>query len=340
MPRDGGASGIVRDEPPLRAGGGEGEAARATPRVPASSQAPAAPVLLDAFARDLLAQLVDRLSERHESGETDETPGLPTGFRELDRLTTGMHRGDLIVVAGRPSIGKSAFALNVAQHVAIEQETPVVIFSMEMDGRQLMERLVSVVSRVDLQRLRMAKLEDSDWSRVCEALDLLSKAPLVIDDTPALSIAELTARARERADAAGRLGLVVVDYVQLMAGGCNTAVETRASQIGEISRGLKLLARELGCSVIALSQLSRSLESRVDKRPTLGDLRDSGTIEEDADVIAFVYRDDYYTRAASKCPGLTEIIVGKQRNGPTGTVHLAFLGPLTRFENLVTSASY
>lgn len=260
---------------------------------------------------------------------------MPTGFRELDRLTTGMHRGDLIVIAGRPSIGKSALALNVAAHVAIQQGMPVLIFSMEMDGRQIMDRLVSSISRVDLQRVRMAQLSDDDWGQAAEAFNLLSRAPLIIDDTPSLSVGELISRAREHANAAQQLGLVVVDYVQLMAGGLTSAMETRAGQVGEISRGLKQLARVLSCPVIALSQLSRSPESRTNKRPTLADLRDSGAIEDDADVIVFLYRDDHCTRSASVCTGLTEVIVGKQRNGPTGTVRLMFVRPLTRFENLV-----
>jgi replicative DNA helicase len=293
------------------------------------------PEPFDASARELLNELVDRLSDRHDRGETKDPSGMPTGFRELDRLTTGMHRGDLIVIAGRPSIGKSALALNVAAHVAIQQGMPALIFSMEMDGRQIMDRLVSSISRVDLQRVRMAQLSDDDWGQATEAFNLLSRAPLIIDDTPSLSVSELISRARERANAARPLGLIVVDYVQLMAGGLTSAMETRAGQVGEISRGLKQLARELSCPVVALSQLSRSLESRADKRPTLADLRDSGAIEDDADVIVFLYRDDYYTRSASVCPGLTEVIVGKQRNGPTGTVRLMFVRPLTRFENLV-----
>ncbi|ABM94161.1 replicative DNA helicase [Methylibium petroleiphilum] len=288
---------------------------------------------LDASARELLTDLIDRLSDRHDRGQTQDPSGLPTGFRELDQLTTGMHRGDLIVIAGRPSIGKSALALNVATHVAIQQGTPVLIFSMEMDGRHVMDRLVSSISRVDLQRVRMAQLSDDDWSHAIEAFNLLSDAPLVIDDTPSLSVNELIARANKRADAMGRLGLVVVDYMQLMAGGLTSNIETRAGQVGEISRGLKRLARELGCPVVALSQLGRSPASRSDKRPTLADLRDSGAIECDADVIVLLYRDDY-TRAASMCTGLTEIIVGKQRNGPTGTVRLMFVGPLTTFESL------
>jgi len=285
-------------------------------------------------AQTLVADLIDRLSERFESG-AKEAAGISTGFLELDRLTTGMHEGDLIVVGGRPSIGKSAFALNVAEHVATRCQLPVLIFSLEMDCRQLMERLVSAVGRVNLQCLRTADLDDAEWNRVSDATERLAAAPLVIDDSPSLSIDELSSLARERASEIGRLGLVVVDYLQLIAAR-GPGAETRAGQIGEISRGLKLLARELNCPVMALSQLNRALELRADKRPVMSDLRDSGTIEEDADVVAFVYRDDYYTHSNSKRPGIAEIIVGKQRNGPTGTVQLCFLPRHNRFDNLVT----
>lgn len=327
---------VVPERPPFRAREGEGENwARATPRVQANVRTPVGPAL-----QGLLGEFLDRLSERHDRGAPHDTTGLPTGFQELDRLTAGMHRGDLIVVAGRPSIGKSAFALTIAQHVSVMLGLPTIIFSLEMDQQQLVDRLVSAVGRIDLQRLRTAKLSDNEWERVCEASELLSRAPLVIDDTSTLSIADLAARARKHATAVGGLRLVVVDYVQLMSGGPGASMDTRAAQVGDISRGLKLLARDLSCSVIALSQLSRSLASRGDKRPILRDLRDSGSLEDDADVIAFVYRDDYYTQVASKCPGLAEIIVGKQRNGPTGTVKLVFQRPIARFEDLAPDCDY
>ncbi len=280
----------------------------------------------------LVVQLIDRVTELHENG-AEEVTGVRTGFYDLDRMTAGLQPGDLIVLAARPSMGKTAFALNIAEHVAVHEGLPVVVFSMEMSASQLALRLVGSLGRIDQQHLRTGALRDDEWSRLTEAVDKLGKAAIFIDETPALNPAELRARARRQARQCGRLGLIVVDYLQLMSGTSSTTEENRATVLGEISRGLKALAKELQCPVIALSQLNRSVESRNDKRPMMSDLRESGAIEQDADVIMFIYRDDYYNKE-SKEPGVAEIIIGKQRNGPTGEVKLTFLKPLTRFDNL------
>jgi replicative DNA helicase len=280
----------------------------------------------------LVVQLIDRVNELAENGAEDVT-GVRTGFYDLDRLTAGLQPGDLIVLAARPSMGKTAFALNIAENVAVSEGIPVVVFSMEMGASQLALRMVGSLGRIDQQHLRTGALRDDEWGRLSEAVDKLGKAPVFIDESPALNSSELRARARRQARQCGRLGLIVVDYLQLMSGSSSTD-ENRATEIGEISRGLKALAKELRCPVIALSQLNRSVESRNDKRPMMSDLRESGAIEQDADVIMFIYRDDYYNKDASKEPGVAEIIIGKQRNGPVGTVKLTFLKPLTKFDNL------
>jgi replicative DNA helicase len=238
------------------------------------------------------------------------------------------------VLAARPSMGKTAFALNIAENVAVHEGLPVLVFSMEMGAAQLALRLVGSLGRIDQQHLRTGKLGDEEWGRLAEAVDQLKQAQVYIDETPALTSAELRARARRMArQFGGTLGLIVVDYLQLMSGS-STSEENRATELGEISRGLKALAKELQCPVMALSQLNRSVETRTDKRPMMSDLRESGAIEQDADVIMFIYRDDYYNKDASKEPGVSEIIIAKQRNGPVGTVKLTFLKPLTRFENM------
>ena len=280
----------------------------------------------------LVLQLMDRVTELAENGAEDVT-GVRTGFYDLDRLTAGLQPGDLIVLAARPSMGKTAFALNIAENVAVNEGIPVVVFSMEMGASQLALRMVGSLGRIDQQHLRTGALRDDEWGRLSEAVDKLGKAPVFIDESPALNSSELRARARRQARQCGRLGLIVVDYLQLMSGS-SSSEENRATEIGEISRGLKALAKELRCPVIALSQLNRSVESRNDKRPMMSDLRESGAIEQDADVIMFIYRDDYYNKDASKEPGVAEIIIGKQRNGPVGTVKLTFLKPLTKFDNL------
>ena len=287
----------------------------------------------------LVVQLLDRVTELHENGAEDVT-GVRTGYFDLDRMTSGFQPGDLIVLAARPSMGKTALALNIAEHVAVAEGLPVVVFSMEMGAAQLALRLVGSLGRIDQSNLRTGRLRDDEWGRLSEAIEKLGSVSMFIDESSALSPTEVRARARRQARQCGQLGLIVVDYLQLMSGSAGTNEENRATVIGEISRGLKSLAKELKCPVIALSQLNRSVESRTDKRPMMSDLRESGAIEQDADVIMFIYRDDYYTKEACKEPGVAEIIIGKQRNGPTGTVKLTFLKPLTKFENLAPGSGF
>jgi replicative DNA helicase len=285
----------------------------------------------------LVVELIDRVTELHENGAEDVT-GVRTGFYDLDRYTAGLQKGDLIVLAARPSMGKTALALNIAEHVAVREELPVLVFSMEMGAAQLAVRMVGSLGRIDQQHLRTGALRDDEWTRLTEAVDQLGKVSMFIDETAALNPAELRARARRMArQFGGTLGLIVVDYLQLMSGSSGSD-ENRATELGEISRGLKALAKELQCPVMALSQLNRSVETRNDKRPLMSDLRESGAIEQDADVIMFIYRDDYYNKmdgpTPSKEPGVAEVIISKQRNGPVGTVKLTFLKPLTRFDNM------
>ena len=290
-------------------------------------------------AMDKLVQaLIDRVQELEANGSEDVT-GIRTGFYDLDRMTAGLQKGDLIVLAARPSMGKTAFALNIAEHVAVQEGLPVAVFSMEMGASQLALRVVGSLGRIDQQHLRTGRLRDDEWERLPEAASKLSEAPMFIDETPGLNPAELRARARRLArQYGGTLGLIVIDYLQLMSGSSNSSDENRATVLGEISRGMKGLAKELQCPVIALSQLNRSVETRPDKRPMMSDLRESGAIEQDADVIMFIYRDDYYNKD-SKEPGVAEIVLAKQRNGPVGTVKLTFLKPLTRFDNLAAEVS-
>jgi replicative DNA helicase len=287
----------------------------------------------------LVQALIDRVQELEANGGDDVT-GVRTGFYDLDRMTAGLQKGDLIVLAARPSMGKTAFALNIAEHVAVQEGLPVAVFSMEMGASQLALRIVGSLGRIDQQHLRTGRLRDDEWERLPEAATKLGDAPIFIDETPGLNPAELRARARRLArQYGGTLGLIVIDYLQLMSGSGGSSEENRATVLGEISRGMKGLAKELQCPVIALSQLNRSVETRPDKRPMMSDLRESGAIEQDADVIMFIYRDDYYNKD-SKEPGVAEIVIAKQRNGPVGTVRLTFLKPLTRFDNLaVDSAS-
>jgi len=290
----------------------------------------------------LAVALIDRVMELAENGAEDVT-GVRSGFFDLDRSMAGLQKGDLIVLAARPSMGKTAFALNIAENVAVHEGLPVLVFSMEMGASQLALRLVGSLGRIDQTHLRTGKLGDDEWGRLAEAVDKLKQAQLFIDETPGLNVAELRARARRMArQFGGTLGLIVIDYLQLMSGSGGSE-ENRATELGEISRGLKGLAKELQCPVIALSQLNRSVEQRTDKRPMMSDLRESGAIEQDADVIMFIYRDDYYNKMdgpnPSKEPGVTEIIIAKQRNGPVGTTKLTFLKPLTRFENMAPDYS-
>jgi replicative DNA helicase len=285
----------------------------------------------------LVQALIDRVQELEANGSEDVT-GIRTGFYDLDRMTAGLQKGDLIVLAARPSMGKTAFALNIAEHVAVQEGLPVAVFSMEMGASQLALRVVGSLGRIDQQHLRTGRLRDDEWERLPEAASKLSEAPMFIDETPGLNPAELRARARRLArQYGGTLGLIVIDYLQLMSGSSHSSEENRATVLGEISRGMKGLAKELQCPVIALSQLNRSVETRPDKRPMMSDLRESGAIEQDADVIMFIYRDDYYNKD-SKEPGVAEIVLAKQRNGPVGTVKLTFLKPLTRFDNLALDA--
>jgi replicative DNA helicase len=286
----------------------------------------------------LVVQLIDRVNELHENGAEDVT-GVRTGFYDLDRMTAGLQPGDLIVLAARPSMGKTAFALNIGEHVAVQEGLPVVVFSMEMGASQLALRMVGSMGRIDQSNLRTGRLRDDEWGRLSEAVEKLGKVSMFIDESPALTPSEVRARARRQARQCGQLGLIIVDYLQLMSGSGSGGDENRATEIGEISRGLKSLAKELKCPVIALSQLNRSVESRTDKRPMMSDLRESGAIEQDADVIMFIYRDEYYTKEACKEPGVAEIIIGKQRNGPTGTCRLTFLKPLTKFDNLAPGSA-
>jgi replicative DNA helicase len=278
----------------------------------------------------LVLQLLDRVEEM--SLNPNDITGVPTGFFDLDRMTSGMQAGDLIVLAARPSMGKTALAINIAEHVALNEDLPVAVFSMEMGASQLAIRIVGSIGRIDQGRLRTGKLIDDEWPRLNDAIEKLKAVSLSIDETPGLTTSELRASARRLARSCGKLGLVVVDYLQLMSGSSGGDGENRATELGEISRGLKMLAKELQCPVIALSQLNRGVEQRTDKRPMMSDLRESGAIEQDADVIMFIYRDDYYNKD-SKDPGVAEIIIAKQRNGPTGTVKLTFLKPITKFES-------
>jgi len=279
----------------------------------------------------LVVDLLDRVQEMADND--NDVTGVPTGFIDLDRMTSGLQAGDMVVLAARPSMGKTAFAVNIAEHVALNEGLPVAIFSMEMGAAQLAVRIVGSIGRIDQGHLRTGKLSDEEWPRLTEAIERLRTISLHIDETPGLTPSELRANARRLARQCGKMGLIVVDYLQLMSGSNSSGSDNRATELGEISRGLKMLAKELQCPVIALSQLNRSVEQRTDKRPMMSDLRESGAIEQDADIIMFIYRDDYYNKD-SKEPGVAEVIIGKQRNGPTGTVKLAFLKPLTRFESL------
>ena len=280
----------------------------------------------------LLTQVVERIDELYNRDNSSDITGVPTGFIDLDKMTSGLQPGDLIIVAGRPSMGKTAFSINIGENVAIESGLPVAVFSMEMGGAQLAMRMLGSVGRLDQHRLRTGRLLDEDWPRLTHAIQKMNDAQFYIDETPALSPIELRARSRRLARQCGKLGLIIIDYLQLMSGNGGSSSENRASEISEISRSLKGLAKELNCPVIALSQLNRSLEQRPNKRPVMSDLRESGAIEQDADVILFIYRDQVYN-PDSPDKGTAEIIIGKQRNGPIGTVRLTFLGEYTKFDN-------
>ncbi len=280
--------------------------------------------------RPLIAQVVERIDQLHAN--PSDITGIPSGYTDLDRMTSGLQQGDLVIVAGRPSMGKTAFALNIAEHLGLIEGLPVAVFSMEMSGMQLVMRMIGSVAKVDQLKVRTGRIADDEWPRLTQAWGRLNEAPIFIDETPALNALELRARARRLHRQVGGpgLGLIVIDYLQLMS--ATSQGENRATEISEISRSLKALAKELAVPVIALSQLNRSLEQRPNKRPVMSDLRESGAIEQDADVIVFIYRDEVYNPETPD-KGIAEIIVGKQRNGPTGTVKLTFQGQFTRFEN-------
>jgi replicative DNA helicase len=280
--------------------------------------------------KTLLPQVADRIDQLFQRDSTSDVTGISTGFADLDSMTSGMQPGDLVIVAGRPSMGKTAFSLNIAENVALDSNLPVAVFSMEMGAAQLAMRMIGSVGRLDQHRMRTGRLEDEDWVRLTTALGKLNDAPVFIDESAGLNALEVRARSRRLHRQHGKLGLIVIDYLQLMS--AIRPGENRATEISEISRSLKALAKELDVPVIALSQLNRGLEQRPNKRPVMSDLRESGAIEQDADVILFIYRDQVYN-PDSPDKGTAEIIIGKQRNGPIGTVRLTFLGEHTRFEN-------
>lgn len=276
----------------------------------------------------LLSKAHERLERLHET--KGALTGVSTGFSDFDHLTSGLQAGDMVVIAGRPSMGKTSFAMNIAEFAAIKQDKPVMVFSLEMPAEQLALRMISSLGRIDQHKVRTGQLSDSDWSRVTSAVSVLSESKLYVDDTPALSPLELRTRARRVARKHGGLSLIVIDYLQLMTSPASR--ENRTNEISEISRSLKGIAKEFNVPVIALSQLNRGLEQRTDKRPVMSDLRESGAIEQDADLIAFIYRDEVYNED-SPHKGTAEIIIRKQRNGPIGDFRLTFLGQYTRFEN-------
>ncbi len=282
---------------------------------------------------DLLPAATERIDKLYHSG--DAITGISTGFNDLDNMTSGLQAGDMIVIAGRPSMGKTAFSMNIAEYAAIKGEKPVLVFSLEMPAEQLIMRMLSSLGRIDQHNLRTGNLKDEDWARISSAVSMLSEANMYIDDTPGLTPLEMRARARRVARGTDGLGLIVIDYLQLMT--VSGMKENRTNEISEISRSLKALAKELNVPVIALSQLNRGLESRTDKRPIMSDLRESGAIEQDADVIAFIYRDEVYNDD-SPDKGTAEVIIRKQRNGPIGDFRLTFMGQYTRFENFVPTA--
>jgi replicative DNA helicase len=284
--------------------------------------------------KDLLASAIDRVGELFE--QDNPITGIATGYDKFDILTSGLQPSDLIIIAGRPSMGKTAFAINIAEHAAIKEKKTVAIFSMEMSGEQIAMRMMGSLGRIDQQKIRTGKLNDDDWPRLTSTVAMMQETKMFIDDTPALTPAELRARCRRISREHG-LDMIVVDYLQLMQ--VSGTTENRATELSEISRSMKAMAKELSVPVIALSQLNRSLEQRPNKRPIMSDLRESGAIEQDADVIAFIYRDEVYNEDSAD-KGLAEIIISKQRNGPIGTVRLAFLGQFTRFENYIEERSY
>jgi replicative DNA helicase len=280
----------------------------------------------------LLTETVERIDMLYSRENKNDVIGLATGFVDLDRYTSGLQQGELIVIAGRPSMGKTALAMNMAEHAALESKKAVAVFSMEMSGPQLAMRMIGSVGRVDQHQLRTGTFKEEDWPRLVDAVGKLNDAQIYIDDTAGLNALEVRSRARRLHRQCGGLSMILVDYLQLMSGTANSRDENRATEIAEISRSLKGLAKELKLPVVALSQLNRSVDSRQDKRPMMSDLRESGAIEQDADVILFIYRDEVYNQDTPR-KGIAEIIIAKQRNGPVGKVDLTFIGRHTRFEN-------
>ncbi len=283
----------------------------------------------------LLGETVDRIEELCASG--GDITGLSTGYLDLDKFTSGLQKSDLVIVAGRPSMGKTSFAMNLVEHAVLNQSSPVLVFSMEMPAEQLMMRLLSSIGRIDQTLVRTGRLDQSGWEKLSQAVGKLRNTGLLIDDTPALTPTEVRSRARRIKREHGDLAMIMIDYLQLMQVAGSS--EGRTAEISEISRSLKAIAKEFKCPVVALSQLNRSLEQRPNKRPVNSDLRESGAIEQDADVIMFIYRDEVYNPESAD-QGVAEIILGKQRNGPIGTVRLAFRGEYTRFENLARSSDH
>ena len=288
----------------------------------------------------LLTETVERIDMLYSRENKDDVIGLATGYVDLDRMTSGLQQGELIVIAARPSMGKTALAMNIVEHVALELKKAAAIFSMEMSGPQLTLRMIGSVGRVDQHKLRSGTFEESEWPKLVDAVGKLNDSQIHIDDTAGLNALEVRSRARRLHRQCGGLSLIVVDYLQLMSGTSSGREENRATEVAEMSRSLKSLAKELKVPVIALSQLNRSVESRQDKRPMMSDLRESGAIEQDADLILFIYRDEVYNPTNEASKGKAEIIIAKQRNGPTGSITLTFLGRHTRFENYAGGDQY
>ena len=287
--------------------------------------------------KELLPQVAERIDQLFQRDNPSDVTGIPTGYKDLDMMTSGLQPGDLIIVAGRPSMGKTSLALNMCEYVSIDTGLPTAVFSMEMASTQLVSRLIGSVGKLNQHKMRTGQLDDNDWEKLSYALGQLNEAPIFIDEGSALNPYEVRARARRLHKQCGRLGLIVIDYLQLMGSAGST--ENRATEISEISRSLKALAKELNVPVVALSQLNRSVEQRPDKRPVMSDLRESGAIEQDADVIMFIYRDEVYNPETPD-KGMAEIILAKQRNGPVGRVKLTFLGEYTKFENYANPTGY
>src|SRR2546427_4128483 len=287
----------------------------------------------------ILGKVFEKIDHLHSQANPSDVTGVPTGYVKLDEMTSGLQGGDLIIIAGRPSMGKTALALNIAEHVAVGNGLPVAIFSMEMSSSQLATRMLGSISRVDQHKMRTGRLSDKEWGQLSEAMGKLHETPIYIDEAGALTALEVRARARRLKRQYSKLGLIVIDYLQLMA--ATAQGENRATEISEISRSLKAMSKELDVPVIALSQLNRAVDQRPDRRPVMSDLRESGAIEQDADVIMFIYREVVYKPdLPEEQRGLAEVVVGKQRNGPIGTVKLTFRGQHTRFENYQEPGSY